>query len=280
MIYENRNYYDGHFPFACAVMDGSQPFMSHCHKEMEIILVRRGRLFVSYEGESCSLSEGELWFVPPFCSHSIDGGDDESLRLAVLLDLDLMGWVKQEEEEPQMTALLEQTHMYSGHWPEPARQKLSALVEGMYEEYVEQSAGWELAIKTKLNAFMLTVLRELPRCERRLPSRQVAKVRAVLEYAALNYCGDISLRACADKVGFNPTYLSRYFHEHMGMTFQEYIKKLRIDRACWLLGNRRMPVTEVAYASGFKDIKTFNKLFKKECGVSPSQFRKGSAGKA
>ena len=61
----------------------------------------------------------------------------------------------------------------------------------------------------------------------------------------------------------------------MGITFQEYIKRLRIDRAKWLLiTTEKLLVTEVCVQSGFRDIKTFNKLFKKECGMSPTEFRK------
>ena len=274
MIYENRKYEGKYFPFACALMEGNLPFMNHCHKEMEILLVYRGKICVSCEGEKYELGTGDVWIVPPFYSHSIDGGDEGSLRLAVLLDLDIMGWMRKEDELPGITALLEQTPRYSGHWDTAAAVRIREFILNMYNEYMNQEKGWQLAIKTSLNAMLLTVQRDLPRSRSGQTPRQVARMRAILEYAALNYCGEISLGACAAQVGFNPAYLSRYFHQHMGITFQEYIKKLRIDRARWLLGNQRLSVTEVAYASGFKDIKTFNKLFKKECGTSPSQFRK------
>ncbi len=46
----------------------------------------------------------------------------------------------------------------------------------------------------------------------------------------------------------------------MGITFQEYVKRLRIDRAKWLLMTEKLPVMEVCYQSGFRDIKTFNKV--------------------
>ena len=278
MIYENRMKDGQHFPFSCAQMEGNLTFMNHCHKEMEIIYMRRGQLCVSYEGEECLLKEGDVWIAPPFGSHSIDGGDEKSVRLAILLDLDIMGWMRREDEQPEMAGLLEQTDLYSGHWEQPVTQHVRELVESMEAEFRGRGPGWQLAIKTALNELMLTILRRLPRCERRLPSRQVDKVRTILEYTALNYCGELSLEACAARAGFNPTYLSRYFHQHMGMTFQEYVKQLRIDRARWLLKSADLPITEVANACGFNNIKTFNKLFKKECGVSPSQFRKGVPG--
>ncbi len=277
MIYENRSYKSSRFPCACSKMEGGLQFMNHCHKEMELLLMYRGQLNVCCEGVHYTLCPGDVWIVPPFASHSIDGGEKDSLRLAVLLDMDIIGEMKQEESVSELSAMLEQTDLYSGHWEASVQDEVRKLAEQIYEEYMHEAPGWRLAIKTALNRLLLIALRRMPRCSRRGPSRQVDKVRTILEYVAVNYCGEISLKACAAKVGFNPTYLSRYFHKHMGITFQEYIKKLRIDRARWLLGSRRMSITEVAYASGFKDIKTFNKLFKKECGVSPSQFRRSKA---
>lgn len=275
MIYENRSH-DGQFPFIAAEMDGGQPFMTHCHQEMELIAVRRGQVAVRCEGEDIVLNPGDVWIVPPFASHSIERADGDSLRLAALTDLKVMGaWTKQEDERIDVQNILECIDLYSGHWPEDTAHRVFELVENMYQEYEKQDEGWQLAIKTLLNALVLLAIREMPRCERKHPNKQVATLKNILEYVALHYCDHISLEDCAAVAGFNPSYLSRYFRQHMGVTFQEYIKRLRIDKARWLLRNEKISVTEVSYQSGFKDIKTFNKLFKSECGMTPTQFRRG-----
>ena len=275
MIYENpiKEKFSA-FPMAGTVMQGGQTFISHCHQELELLVVRQGELLVTFEDASRVLKAGDVWLVPPFGSHSVDGGGEDTVRLAVLADLRLAGWVHQESEQEQIRALLESRQLYSGFWEPQMREKVREGVEAIYREYRNREDGWQLAIKTRLNEILLLICRNAPLREKKTPSREVAKVRSILEYAARNYCSDISLDQCAAAMGFNPSYLSRYFHAHMGITFQEYIKRLRIDRARWLLGNEALQVTEVAYACGFRDIKTFNKLFKKECGMSPTQYRK------
>ena len=274
MIYENRSH-DGQFPFIAAQMTGEQPFMTHCHQEMELIVVRRGQVAVKCETEEMLLLPGDVWIAPPFASHSIEGASPDSLRLAVLTDLKVMGaWTKQEDERIDVQNILEGIDLYSGHWREPTAEKARELIEEMYQEYAAQDEGWQLAIKTLINALILLAIREMPRCERMHPNKQVVKLKNILEYVALHYCEEISLENCAAVAGFNPSYLSRYFRQHMGVTFQEYIKRLRIDKARWLLRNEKFSVTEVSYQAGFRDIKTFNKLFKSECGLSPTQFRK------
>ena len=278
MLYENIRYSRRSFPFICSKMEGDLPFMNHCHKEMEMILILRGQIGVCCEGEKYRLNAGDVWIVPPFASHSIDSSNPDSQRLAVLIALDIMGEMKQEESVSEMEELLETTDLYSGHWEPEVQAEVRALIVQMCQEYIHSEPGWRLAIKTALNHFLLIALRRMPRCDRRAAFRRVDKLRTILEYVAVNYCGEISLEGCARAAGFHPTYLSRYFHKHMGMTFQEYIKKLRIERARWLLTSRTMTITEVSGASGYRDIKTFNKQFKKECGVSPSEFRRQASG--
>lgn len=275
MLYENHYNDDGRLTFAAEIMGGGRPFMTHCHKEMEIILVLRGQVIIKNDDQVYTLQEGDVWMAAPFASHSIESATPDSKRLAMLLDLQIMGaWMRRGEEHQDASKLLEATDLYCGHWPEATTPQVRQCIEDMYREYKTQENGWELAVKIGVNRLVLMAMREMPRRPAGVSNRSMEKLKDILEYVALHYCSDISLEACAGQVGFNASYLSRYFKAHMGVTFQEYVKQLRIDRARWLLRNERLPVTEVGYLSGFKDIKTFNKLFKNECQMTPTQYRR------
>ena len=75
MIYENpiKEKFSA-FPMAGTVMQGGQTFISHCHQELELLVVRQGELLVTFEDASRVLKAGDVWLVPPFGSHSVDGG--------------------------------------------------------------------------------------------------------------------------------------------------------------------------------------------------------------
>lgn len=274
MIYANEMA-RGQFPCKCAVMGGSEPFMNHCHGEMEIIKIREGHLTVVSERESYLLEKGDIWIAPPFASHSIEGGSKDSVRLVVLMEPRLMGMEGETGAEWDVQGLLEQTELDSSCWPVEIKNRADAMIEDIYREYSRKASGWQLAIKALADQLLLLVARDMPRCEKKPLNTQVQKLRGILEYIARNYCGSITLSGCAQMAGFNPTYFSRYFKRHMGITFQEYVKKLRIDRAKWLLQADCQPVTEVCYQCGYQDIKTFNKLFRQETGMNPTQFRRG-----
>ena len=274
MLYEN-DMQNIQYPLKCAIMRGNLPFMTHCHQEVEIILLRAGTVKVYYEEEEYSLHEGDIWVVPPFASHRIGAGSEECERLAILLDMNLMGtWSRGKEEWLWLQNELKEADMFSGHWTEETKVKVLGLVENIYTEYCEKTYAWQLAVKSLITELALEAVRGMPRRKQALEGKQVFKLKNILEYVALHYCSDITLQGCADAVGFNSTYLSRYFREHMGITFQEYVKRLRIEQAKWLLMTERIPVTEISYRSGFRDVKTFNKLFKQECGRTPTAFRK------
>lgn len=274
MLYEN-DMQNIHYPLKCAIMRGNLPFMTHCHQEVEIILLRAGTVKVYYEEEEYRLHKGDIWIVPPFASHRIGTGSEDCERLAILLKMKLMGtWSKEKEEWLWLQNELKEVDMFSGHWLEETRERILEIVENIYQEYCEKPYAWQLAVKSLINGLVLEAVRQMPRREKALEEKQVFKLKNILEYIALHYCENITLRECADDAGFNSAYLSRYFREHMGITFQEYVKRLRIEQAKWLLMTERISITEIGYQSGFRDVKTFNKLFKQECGKTPTEFRK------
>ncbi len=75
----------------------------------------------------------------------------------------------------------------------------------------------------------------------------------------------------------SPFRFSRKFHDHFGITFQDYLLRFRIGQACRLLQNPHAAVSDVAYAVGFNDGSHFTRQFKKHVGVPPSEFAGSSA---
>ena len=144
----------------------------------------------------------------------------------------------------------------------------------VYEEYKNKSYAWQLAVKTNINELLLIAVRQMPVREADREYREYSKIKNILEFVAQHYCEKITLRQCAEQAGFNTTYLSRYFSQHMGVTFQEYIKQLRIEKAKWLIMTEQLSIMEICYQSGFGDIKTFNKEFRQICGMTPTEFKK------
>ncbi len=93
-------------------------------------------------------------------------------------------------------------------------------------------------------------------------------------YLDKNYTTDISLESVAQKFGFNASYLSRRFKQKYGLGMIDYVTKLRMQKAKEMLITTNLNIYNVSAQLGYKDEKYFSRVFAKETGLSPKQYRK------
>lgn len=97
-------------------------------------------------------------------------------------------------------------------------------------------------------------------------------IREMLHTMEESYGMRIGLDTFAEKFRMTPEYLSNLFAKETGMTFSNYLKKIRIEKAKELILNTDMKIYEVACSVGYPDQKYFSKVFKEYTGVSAKQF--------
>lgn len=85
----------------------------------------------------------------------------------------------------------------------------------------------------------------------------------------------LSLKEISKELSIHPSYLSREFSKYFDdLSFGEYIRKLRIEKAIQLMKLSTYTLTEIAYLTGFSDQSHFNRIFKKYSGENPSAYKK------
>ncbi|MES2649295.1 MAG: chromate resistance protein ChrB domain-containing protein [Bacteroidota bacterium] len=91
---------------------------------------------------------------------------------------------------------------------------------------------------------------------------------------------NLNLSDISKSLDINPSYLSREFSKHFdNLSFGEYIRKLRIDKALELIKTNKYSLTEIAYLTGFSDQSHFTRIFRQHTGKSPSAYKKELAKK-
>lgn len=86
---------------------------------------------------------------------------------------------------------------------------------------------------------------------------------------------NLNLAEISKSLDINPSYLSREFSKHFNnLSFGEYIRKQRIEKAIEFMRSSTHSLTEIAYLTGFSDQSHFTRIFKKQTGQNPSVFRK------
>ena len=85
--------------------------------------------------------------------------------------------------------------------------------------------------------------------------------------------GKLSLRRVAKAFNRHPNYFSERFKQVTGLNFVEYVARTRFEKACRLLSDGDLRISEIAFAAGFQSLSQFNRVFKRLSGTSPTQFR-------
>lgn len=85
----------------------------------------------------------------------------------------------------------------------------------------------------------------------------------------------LTLKEVSQTLNVHPSYLSREFSKYFdNLSFGDYIRRLRIEKAIQLLNESDHSLSEIAYLTGFSDQSHFNRIFKKHTGKNPSTYRK------
>ncbi|HVS65163.1 MAG TPA: AraC family transcriptional regulator [Thermoanaerobaculia bacterium] len=83
----------------------------------------------------------------------------------------------------------------------------------------------------------------------------------------------VPLAEAAQIAGFERTYFSQYFHSRVGVTYSRWINAMRVSRAIDLLIHTHLTCAETCAAVGYRDVRTFQRNFKRLTGSTPTDFR-------
>ena len=98
-------------------------------------------------------------------------------------------------------------------------------------------------------------------------------VANAVEYIKLNYTHDITIRELADCVQKTPNYFSHLFKKELGVSFSEFVNRVRVNEAKSLMQDTNLLIYEIAEKVGYKDYDYFKQVFKKIEGYAPSEYR-------
>ena len=98
-------------------------------------------------------------------------------------------------------------------------------------------------------------------------------VQRAKEYINGNYKKDLSLDELSKELDISPYYFSKLFKEETGSNFVEYLTGLRMGRAKEMLGDESLSMKEICAEIGYSDPNYFSRIFKKNVGLTPTEYR-------
>ena len=100
------------------------------------------------------------------------------------------------------------------------------------------------------------------------------RMQRILDEIHKRFREQISLSALADEIYVSPSTLSRMFVKETGLHFADYVRKLRLDYAAGQLAAAGQSITKIAVDSGFTNLSGFNRAFREEYKISPTEYRR------
>lgn len=125
---------------------------------------------------------------------------------------------------------------------------------------------------------LLAILEQIPTSQQIERStnhdRTEQRLRQVETYTSCNYARNIPLSDIAQHVGMNRSSFCSFFSRETGESYMTYLNRYRLKVARGLLEQSEYNVSTICWQCGFNDLGYFGRLFRKEFGVSPSEFRR------
>ena len=149
---------------------------------------------------------------------------------------------------------------------------LKEFEEAYFESRVLTKEQYEATLKL-LDIFahhLSDVANKILTEEKHAESPLVRKVRAFVEN---RYHGPVLLEEVAKAMHFSTFYFCKLFKKATGLTFTDFLNRVRVEKAKNLLENPHLRINEAAFEVGFQSLAHFNRVFRKIVGVSPTQFR-------
>lgn len=233
----------------------------HIHSHLELIYMEEGSCMTTVDYQNFLIEKGDLFLSFPNQIHSYH---DRSAVSGYLLIF-----------SPDVCRELRE--VFQKKTPRSPIIRSSLLPSGLHErlEFIRsrnQSETYYGEIAAK--GYLLALLAEL------LPLMDLVdspahhdSIKNVLTYCSENYLNPLTLEQVAKELHLNKYYISHIFKERIKISFVDFINSLRVEHACTLL-EQGCNITEIAFASGFSSIRTFNRVFAQNMDMAPRDYIK------
>jgi len=237
----------------------------HRHNTMEIIYIKSGAGKVNFQNsDTIEFKKNDLFIYWPNTVHAIEitRPCEEIVIKLNPIGLHTTGdeghphYISDLDDEFLLNELLRLSQKRSTHSPKTSEQIKNLRATALLFELL----NIEPLIETKEEVSILTKLEQ---------------VKAFLEN---NFSKIFSVSEATDHLDISYEYLRHRFKEKYSISMKQYLMKVRIDHAKWLLSNSKTSLAEVATECGFDNERYFCTRFRKETGTTPGVYRKRTQG--
>ena len=244
----------------CAVCDlDPGTVLPHFHDAIEIIFTTSGSGIAICNGVKHHHKPGSVFFAASNEVHYFTNRTDDINGLVVDIEPHiLVGSVAQLKVDAPVSRIWENPEMDHKLWD------LVAFIQKNQFSLNQETL-------TSLTSALLMLLLECVALEKAKTTNST--VTQIVNYCQEHCAEPISLELLSQELSLSISHISRIFSQKLKISFSDYINGLRLNAAVNLMNTTNITITKAAAYAGFPTIRTFNRVFIEQYGITPSQYR-------
>lgn len=243
----------------------------HLHTDLEWIYVLDGQLTLTIENQTLHMKHGELIVINSCQLHELTATETAKLLILQLNTKEFDAFFPQINElsfAPQVLSNHNNTHFQA------LRFYFFKTCLAFFEEqaYVAlECHGYaSLALAELLQS---ATFERIPENKQGAHLVRQERIRRISQYIYQHYPEKIRLETLAKQEELSVNYLSHFFQQNFGVSFQNYLNMIRCEKAHYLLTHTEHSILAISEMTGFSDMRYLNKAFKMNYHLSPKDYR-------
>ncbi len=257
----------------------------HMHDFIEIFLVVDGNGMHCVWNETTPCQKGDVFIINTGIPHDYFYTDKKNPPVVnnLLVDLDVIYGFENdsmpEADNPHCLYGIFSKNISAAHFHLNDRQfrHIHQLYQEIEAEVQNKQHGWLPMVASHLTQMLLSLQRFSEKEQKAVVlcseiSRKI--VSDAIRLVTNNYAdNNLTLLTVANALHISKSYLSRLFQKVTGERFSDYLKSVRLKKACQLLAETQLTNEQIIDSCGFHDVPTFYKVFKAQFSITPYQYR-------
>lgn len=247
--------------------------LHHWHYDMELLLIIEGSVAFNTAEKQYILKKDDLFLINRNEIHSLTRTKEANTILAIQI---YPRFCREYFPKMQRVKFLKhhiQNSLYPDCWKE-VRKCLTEIVMAYYKK----EDGYQFKLMSILNMLLYHLLQYVPyeyveEDKIFAEEKNLERLNRIINYIQENYMYKISLKELAASENLDMYYLSHLIKRNLGISFQQYLNKIRLEKAVELFTSTNRKSLDVCIESGFSDYRYLSKMFIKEYGCTPSQYK-------
>lgn len=252
----------------------------HYHNFYELVVVRHGSgQHVTKDGKY-AIYPGDVFLIRPGDPHGYSDMRQmelinllyrpEQLRELIMELAKMPGYSHFFETDPQLTGRYRFKNRIS--LPPETMMKVNELSMQMFHEQQNRGTGWRFMMKMLFMQILCIISRTFEKHSSE--SNETQEITLIIRYLNEHYAQKITLETLAARFGKSVPTLSRLFQATLNKSPINYLIHLRLEKAAAALRFTSSSITDISFQCGFSDSNYFSKMFLRQFGISPRDYRK------